>query len=265
MKSGLNLIALAGWQRGRWDEAARYLGAALKLAERDGDDRGIAAFSGNLGMNDWSRGDFVAAAARFRRAVDSHRAQRNMAGLAAQLNNLGDALGAQGRVREAIGVLLEGLQLAVAHGLDALRSNLLMNLGVGYLELDDPAAARRYLQQALDTLAGSGERQCEAPALSALGRVAVLEGDFEAARSGSPRQCARRSNATRFRRNSPPRRDTPACSPPKAACSRRRASAASWSTIRTRRRRSGASPDGCSRRWSSPRRRMNGRGRRHAT
>jgi predicted ATPase len=130
-KSSLNVLGLCEWQQDRPDEATRHLRAALHLAERDGDDRGISTFSMNLGMVERIRGNEAVAEAMYRRALENDRRRGDLRAAVSALNNLGNLQRTLGRLEQAVASLDEGVSVCEACGFDAALPALLLNLRVG--------------------------------------------------------------------------------------------------------------------------------------
>jgi DNA-binding SARP family transcriptional activator len=193
VRMALNVIGLSCWMLVRLDEAQRSFEHGLASAREDGEAHGEAIFASNLALVAKGRGDYTAAEAAWRRAIEIDRAEGLWWGAATCLNNLGNLLRHLRRFDECEAVVQEGLRLTHEHGLEAARPFALVGIALlrlaqgrheecrGYLGLIDAIDAAR-----VDLVVREGVLEVRAQLALAEGRAdeaaAHIEGALAAAR-----------------------------------------------------------------------------------
>ncbi|MGA2725950.1 MAG: tetratricopeptide repeat protein [Bryobacteraceae bacterium] len=145
-------------RRGRFAEAQQALERAIHIAETStAGSHSLLRYRNSLGVLLGDQGNFVAARQCFERVVQAAREEGDQASLATVINNLGRTFQESGSMDEAIRCYHESL--AINHRLkdrDPQSMGLaLKNLGEAYSKKGDYAAARRFLELALQTLEGA--------------------------------------------------------------------------------------------------------------
>jgi predicted ATPase/DNA-binding SARP family transcriptional activator len=166
---------------GHWEEGETWLVRALAAApEAPADARATAL--GGAGTLARNRGDFDAAVERLTEAVALRRQLGDDRGVAAYTNNLGNALFSQSEFGRAKALYEESLALQRKLGLTFGISSVLANLGLIAAVEGDDGRARQLYEEALEAAyetkndAGIAITSCN------LGSVALRAGDDEWAR-----------------------------------------------------------------------------------
>ncbi|GIJ79923.1 Tetratricopeptide repeat-containing protein [Micromonospora phaseoli] len=179
--TALTNLGVAGWQLGRYPEAAGHLKRALPLFRAAGDGRGEARVLGNLGVVHSSAGDWEGAGAYHELALDRFVQVGDRVGEANTLTNLGavhERLGRSGAAAEQ-----NSRALAIFRELRHLggEATALNNLGDTYVTLGRFADAVDCYEQALAIFRDIGERYGETCVLNGLGRALAGQGQRDAA------------------------------------------------------------------------------------
>jgi DNA-binding SARP family transcriptional activator len=161
--------------RKSWSDWRAVCEAAIRAAERSGEDAAAAAPLNSLGIVHAAQHRYQEAAACYRRSLAIRRRVGDRTGIAKVLNNLGDLRLARQRHREAIRYL--ELSLACLEGLGDRRSEGIArnNLGRAWLAAGRPGEALAHLTRSLADLRAAGDREAEAEALNNLGQVHTAE------------------------------------------------------------------------------------------
>jgi len=133
MAGALNNLALLAEGQADYQRAAALHKQALALFQSLGDDVNAAYVLGNLGVVAEYSGDFQMATEYYQQSLDLHELTGEKWGMAAMLTNLGSALERLRRGREALPLLIEGLNIfselddraGIAQALSALARNAL--------------------------------------------------------------------------------------------------------------------------------------------
>ncbi len=159
-----------------------YARQALALApEDDFLNRGGGATL--LGLAYWTSGDLEAAQRMYAEGMALLRQAGNISDVIGCSIALADITIAQGRLREAICIYKQGLQLAAEHGMPAMRGTADMLVGMSELcrEQNDLHAAIQYLQRSKDQGEHTGLPQNPYRWRAALARIREAEGDLNGA------------------------------------------------------------------------------------
>lgn len=147
----LNERAWALMELGRYDEAVASAEAGLVRAREALVRRGEARAMNNLGVIARRTGDFGEALDRFQQALEIYRSIGDEAAVATSLNNLSVVQGFDvGDYQRALENQLQALTIRERMGDEEGRYQSYNTLGVIYDNMDDPVAAVRYLNQALE-------------------------------------------------------------------------------------------------------------------
>lgn len=152
-------------------EAIGYYGKALELAEKIGDRAAEGRLRNGLGIVEWSRGAYEAAAAHYERALEIFREIGNEADAGLMLNSLGVTLKALGRGKEAQARLEEAIALHRRIESPRLEGHALALLGDLWQESGEPDRAVDCYQRSLAIRRAIGDRRGEGWMLLALARV----------------------------------------------------------------------------------------------
>ncbi len=177
IKAALNTVGLSLWQVGRYDEARASYEAALALARDDDDLEGVAQFGSNLAIVEKTQGNYARATELNEESLAIERNSGNRRGLVIRLNNLGNLYRAQRDWPAALRCFEEGLAVAQASGLAAPAVFLLVNLALTNLASGDNERGERYARQGLEQACTRGEPQIEVMARLALARLAIARGE----------------------------------------------------------------------------------------
>ena len=176
VKSGLNTLGLSLWQRGRFVEARPFFEQARRRAVKDGDDEGVARFSGNLALVDKALGHYQRALAGYQNALGVHRATGAVTSIVSMLNNIANVYRALQCPQDALPALNEALELCSTHSLVSTKAFVLVNLGLVSVDLGEHAAAAVWFSRALSEAREHGEPIIEAATLLAQGHLDVIGG-----------------------------------------------------------------------------------------
>lgn len=175
--------------QGRTDEALACLAQALPCARRAGDRRNEAALLNSAGMLAMDQGEAEAARAHFVQALALHRESGHQGNEAATLANLGYldwVLGDPGPATDLFGqaaALAGALGQAYNEGLARVNLSLVLGQqGDASAALVQSQAALALLAPAADPCALAAAQRAQGLAQLALGRLAVAEAAFVAAR-----------------------------------------------------------------------------------
>jgi tetratricopeptide (TPR) repeat protein len=159
--------------RKSWSSWRAVCEAAIRAAERGGEDAAAAAPLNSLGIVHAAQHRYQEAAACYRRSLAIRRRVGDRVGVAKVLNNLGDLRLARKRPREAIRYL--ELSLACLRGLGDRRGEGIarINLGRAWLAVGRPGEALVHLTRSLADVRAAGDREAEA--LNDLGQVHTAE------------------------------------------------------------------------------------------
>lgn len=177
----LNLLGLSHWQRNQFAEALPYYEAALKQAERDGDEYGVQVFTSNLGMVHREMGAFDRSREMCERALGLARKLGNQRGVIILLNNLGNHYRLFEDWQQAARLYREGLALADQARTDGLRIMFLVNLGLLEVENGSPEAAEPFLREVVEAEGRGAEPHLVVAAWVGLARAAARRHEFERA------------------------------------------------------------------------------------
>ncbi len=128
-------------------------------------------------------GDYPAAIAAARTAIDLARAAQSASSEAAGYLRLGRALWHQGEYEAAQSQLEQALNLARVAGVRQIEADSLHNLGIASYYQGDRPGATMYWEQGLSIYREIGHRHGEGLALSNLGEVSMGQGDHAAAKT----------------------------------------------------------------------------------
>jgi predicted ATPase/DNA-binding SARP family transcriptional activator len=181
LKGCLNVLGLSCWRRNQFEPARRYLEAALRQAEQDGDEVGIQIATANLGLVTRALGDFDESLRMLQRAIGLARKLGNARGTVIGLNNIGNHYRLIGDWKEAGRNFREGLALADRSGLRGLRANLLLNLALVEGEGGSVQEAVPLLEQVLALEERGAEPYLIVGAVLGMATVAARNGDFNEA------------------------------------------------------------------------------------
>ena len=145
VRRSMNVLGLSRWMMLRLDEAKLAFEQGLASAAEDGERRGESVFSANLALVEASRGEYAAAEASYRRAIELDRTLEDWPGTCSCLNNLANLLRDQGRLDECEALALECLRLSHEHALDAQRPFALIGLALLHHAKGRPDSAEQYL------------------------------------------------------------------------------------------------------------------------
>jgi serine/threonine protein kinase/tetratricopeptide (TPR) repeat protein len=124
-------LAIVHNRVGQVDLAMASLGQARILAEEAGDALLQSRIINNMGTSFFSNGDFVAALASFREALEFNRGAGNRVGVVYNLHNIGDVLFRQNEFARAYAAFDQARQIAKEYG---LRREVAFNeIFLGYL------------------------------------------------------------------------------------------------------------------------------------
>jgi DNA-binding SARP family transcriptional activator/tetratricopeptide (TPR) repeat protein len=161
--------------RKSWSNWRAVCEAAIRAAERSGEEAAAAAPLNSLGVVHAAQHRYQEAAACYRRSLAIRRRAGDRLGTATVLNNLGDLRLARRRHREAVRCL--ELSLTCLEGLGDRRGEGIArnNLGRAWLAAGRPGEALAHLTRGLADLRAAGDREAEAEALNNLGQVHTAE------------------------------------------------------------------------------------------
>ena len=167
--------------RGHWDQSVGLLQGALAAARQAGDRAGQAGALNELGLLQRVTGDYPAAAASHRQALELYRGLGYRLGQASALDNLGRVQLATGDYPAAATSHQHALALYRDLGHRVGQALALTNLGNVQARTGNYPAAAASHQQALGIFRDLGHRLGQALATGNLGTVQLRTGDFPAA------------------------------------------------------------------------------------
>lgn len=129
-RRAINTLGLSHWMRLQLNEAKAAFEHGLVSAIEDGEQRGEATFSSNLALVENSRGDYSAAEAAWRRAIELDQLLGAWDGACTCLNNLANLLRHSRRFDECEMLALECLRLTHEHALETQRPFALIGLAL---------------------------------------------------------------------------------------------------------------------------------------
>ena len=152
-----NNLGNVHWKRGEWEQAIRFYGVALELAERVGDLSGIATAANNRGLIQFGRGDWDAAIAGFERALAIKRKLGEAAGVGIGLNNLAEVYERIGRWSDAREFFREAFE--VKSRLDDTKGAglVLLTLGNLYRKMGQLEQAAQEVQRGFQLIESCGD------------------------------------------------------------------------------------------------------------
>jgi len=155
---------------------------SLEIAREIADPSRQGSLLNEMGIIEWSRGDYGAALAHYEAALDhfNRRGDRAHAGL--MLNSIGVTLSRLGRAPEARRRLEEALALHRESGERLLESHALAALGDVCFDAGELEEAERHYGASLEIRRAIGDRKGEGWMLHHLARVAGARGGAEGAR-----------------------------------------------------------------------------------
>lgn len=183
-RSMLKRLARSHCELGEYTLAERYAREALRLAEADGDHRGMTSARKALVLLLVDQGRYDAAEGPLRGIVESYRELGRIRSRATSQITLGAVLLALGRAAEAIpylessAELLDSLEPPDEYNLARARARLVQARSA----LGDFGAAQGFLEQSLAVLIRLGSRFEQAPVHEALADLARAHGDNPGAR-----------------------------------------------------------------------------------
>jgi predicted ATPase/DNA-binding NarL/FixJ family response regulator/Tfp pilus assembly protein PilF len=163
--------------------ARTLLEQSLALSRNLGDEDGVAATLGDLGIVARHQGQMAAARAFYEESLEIDRRLGNQWRVANQLNNLGALASTQGEQTGASGLFEESLALFRTLDDKGSIAKVLINLGAVAFAQDDYAAARTRYQESLALNRELDNKQGIAVALYNLGCVAHNQEDFATAQA----------------------------------------------------------------------------------
>jgi CHAT domain-containing protein/Tfp pilus assembly protein PilF len=177
----LNRLGRRSAAIGRQSEALKAYGLALSIAERIGDEAGIAAARNNIGLVYLSQGDYETALTYLRESLRLHQAQGNKLLIAQTMNSIGSAYKFQGDYRSALEHSDKSLKLNEEVGNKAGIVLSLNQLGGIYKDQGNYELALDYHQRALRLSEESGNKIGIADSLHEIGSIHLLQGNFSEA------------------------------------------------------------------------------------
>lgn len=179
----MGYVAITTFYAGEFVRAAEWAQESLALAERSGDQDGMAFALNFLGSCYKSLGDYAAAADYFTRSVAVYEQMGDDLGKAMTINNLGNLAQAQGDYAAAQRYYLTCSRLFQAHDHLHGAATTLANAGQLAHKLGDLAQATALLEESLQLKRAQQDERGTAVALIGLADVALAAGDGAAARA----------------------------------------------------------------------------------
>jgi tetratricopeptide (TPR) repeat protein/transcriptional regulator with XRE-family HTH domain len=167
--------------RGHWDQSAALLGAALAAAHQAGDQAGQAGALNELGLLQRVTGDYPAATASHRQALELYQALGDRLGQASALDNLGPVQLETGDYQAGAASHQRALAIFRDIGHRVGQALASTNLGNAQARAGDYPAGAASHQQALAIFREIGHRLGQALATGNLGAVQLRTGDYPAA------------------------------------------------------------------------------------
>jgi len=174
-------LGILAYRLGDYDEAARQYQRSLDIAERLGNEAGMADGYLNLGILAQERGDYDEAARQYQRALDFRERLGDEAGMADAYHNLGTLAQARRDYDEAARQYQRALDIFERLGNQAGMATSYHQLGIlAQFQRVYDEAARQY-QRALDIFERLGNQADMAASYHQLGRLAKERGDYDEA------------------------------------------------------------------------------------
>ncbi|HEX2619904.1 MAG TPA: tetratricopeptide repeat protein, partial [Phototrophicaceae bacterium] len=170
-------------RRGNYAAAQDAASQALTLAEKAGNQKGMAASLNGLGVAADLQGDYAAARTYYEQTVALCREIGDQRGLAIGLNNLGNIISDQGDYATAINYYEQSLAIRRSIGDRSGIAACLNNLGIAAYDLGDYAATQAYQEQSLAIRQEIKDRPGIAVSLNNLAVVASDRGDYATAQA----------------------------------------------------------------------------------
>ena len=181
LPSTLNRLGTQQRTQGKLADALNAYRLAQKIAERIGDQKGLAQALTNVGVVERRQGNFAASVESQRRSLALFEAAGDKQGAARALNGLALAFHAQGDYHAALDAHRQSLALAEAAGSKEGVGISLNNLGLVHKELGDHAEALDYFQRSLALSEELNDREGIAAAMGNIGNVHRTLGDYDQA------------------------------------------------------------------------------------
>ncbi|HTJ66145.1 MAG TPA: tetratricopeptide repeat protein [Actinospica sp.] len=165
---------------GRYDEALRSAGKALRFREAVGDPRQLAVSLAEVAGIQLETGLFRAAIELYEKSLAIMRETGECRGEVFCLQNLGVTAAAMGRHREALGWHSAALKLNGASDVsDKMRSYILINVALSTSSLGDHERSLAMAAEAAVLADQAGATALYAEVLNVLGTLATNRGDFD--------------------------------------------------------------------------------------
>jgi len=162
---------------GRLEKAEQHLGAAFRLFERAGDERGIASTVDDIGKLHWLKGDYEKALEHTQRALAMRRRLGDRRSIALSLNNMGLVYQDSGRYKEALDAFEQALVIRREIGDLVGVAISLNNLGTVAQDQRDDRKAFELFREAYEVAKETGDRNRIALILTNLGETLNRLGD----------------------------------------------------------------------------------------
>ena len=166
---------------GQYERALEHGQKAIELWRACGDQEGVGASSGNIGVALERMGQHVEAERYYLQALSISRETGNRHGEAVQLGNLANALSRRAEHLQAIQYLQLALKINDETGNLPGKGSCLDSLGSTHAELKELGHALELHEEALRIHRLVGDRRSEGKSLGHLGSVAYQKGEYEQA------------------------------------------------------------------------------------
>jgi DNA-binding NtrC family response regulator/tetratricopeptide (TPR) repeat protein len=177
----LELLAMAWTLRADPAQAQRYCSEALELRRACGDSAGVAKDLNQLGNLRHRLGQYQEAVSCYREALDTHRSLDDDRAIAASANNLASTLLRLGELGESRVLLEECLDRFRRLGDEARAADVLANLGLLDQAEGNLASAETHYREALACKRRIGDPLGESNCLTNLSHLAIARGRPEEA------------------------------------------------------------------------------------
>ena len=147
------------------------------IAERIGDEQGVAYAVNTLGVNYYTRGEYQQALELFEFQLTLEAARRDRSVTARTFNQIGMIKRFYGDITAALDWLQRSQRLAEEAGDKRLLSNALNNLGLIYREMGDYARALDYFEKSLTLNEALGEKVFLSMSLNNIGTIHGTQGN----------------------------------------------------------------------------------------